>query len=105
MRKSEHSNGRSLGALVRDLAQQRPDDRAYTFVAGSSEGDESISWGELDQRAQRVAGALQARGLSNERILLLFPAGLEFLVAFFGCLYARCIAVPLPLPNKRRASF
>jgi acyl-CoA synthetase (AMP-forming)/AMP-acid ligase II len=32
-------------------------------------------------------------------VLLLYPPGLEFIAAFFGCLYARAIAVPLPPPN------
>ena len=30
---------------------------------------------------------------------MLYPAGLEFIAAFFGCLYAGVIAVPLPPPN------
>ena len=43
---------------------------------------------ELDQRAGRVAQALSAIAAPGERVLIGLPAGLEFLVAFFGCLYA-----------------
>ena len=37
-------------------------------------------------------------------MLLLFPLGLDFISAFFGCLYARIIAVPAALPNRNRVS-
>lgn len=37
--------------------------------------------------------------MSGERALLLYPTGLEFIAAFFGCLYAGVIAVPVPPPN------
>ncbi len=41
-------------------------------------------------------------GLSGERALLLYPAGLEFIAAFFGCLYAGVIAVPAYPPRRNR---
>ena len=47
----------------------------------------------------RLAPSLQSYGARGERALLLYPAGLEFISAFFGCLYAEVIAVPLPPPN------
>ena len=36
---------------------------------------------------------------SKSRVLLIYPAGLEFLAAFFGCLYAGVIAIPAPAPE------
>ena len=42
---------------------------------------------------------LQSYQAKGERALLLYPAGLEFIAAFFGCLYAGVTAVPLPPPN------
>jgi acyl-CoA synthetase (AMP-forming)/AMP-acid ligase II len=42
---------------------------------------------------------LQGYRAGGERALLLYPAGLEFISAFFGCLYAGVIAAPLPPPN------
>lgn len=53
---------------------------------------------ELDRRAGAVASWLTGCGMAGERVLLLYPAGLDFLVAFLGCLYARAVAVPAPLP-------
>ena len=53
----------------------------------------------LDSQARAIAALLQSYNASGERALLLYPAGLEFISAFFGCLYAGVIAVPLPPPN------
>ena len=41
-------------------------------------------------------------GLAGGRALLLYPPGLEFIVAFFGCLYAGVVAVPAYLPRPNR---
>ncbi|MFE2756163.1 fatty acyl-AMP ligase [Actinosynnema sp. NPDC059335] len=53
---------------------------------------------ELDRRARAVASWLAGSGMAGEPVLLLYPAGLDFLVAFLGCLYAGAVAVPAPLP-------
>jgi acyl-CoA synthetase (AMP-forming)/AMP-acid ligase II len=37
------------------------------------------------------------------RALLLFPMGIDCLVAFFGCLYAGIIAVPMMVPRRQSA--
>lgn len=42
---------------------------------------------------------LQSYQAAGKRALLLYPAGLDFIAGFFGCLYAGVIAVPLPAPN------
>lgn len=57
-----------------------------------------LSHGALDARARAVAESLH--GLSNERILLMYPPGLDYIVAFFGCLYAGAIAVPAYPPAR-----
>ncbi len=63
-----------------------------------------MSWGSLDAEAQRIATMLQERGLAHQRVVLVFPAGIEFLCAFFGCLYAGCVAVPVPPPAAKRGA-
>ena len=58
---------------------------------------------DLDLRARSIAATLQAGSLSGERVLLLYPPGLDFLAAFCGCLYAGVVAVPAYLPRSDRA--
>ncbi|BBG01418.1 polyketide synthase [Pseudonocardia saturnea] len=47
-----------------------------------------------------MAGGLVAAGLRGERVLLLHPAGPEFVVAMLACLHAGVAAVPAPPPDS-----
>ena len=93
----------TLVDVLRDRARTRPNDRAFTFLTdGEAEGD-TLGYGELDAKARSIAAALASHGLiPGERALLLYPPGLEFIAAFFGCLYAGIIAVPAypPQPSQ-----
>src|SRR4028118_2277898 len=73
---------------------------AYAFLA-QGEIEARLTYAELDARARALGGALQEAGAAGERVALLFPPGLDFIVAFFGCLYAGAVAVPA-LPPRRR---
>ncbi len=75
---------------------------AYTFLQDGETEEVNITYGELDRQARIIAGCLQSRGLTGQRALLLYPPGLEFITAFFGCLYAGVTAVPAypPRPNR-----
>ena len=99
----------SFVTVLRRRAEQQPGRRLFSFVAdgdgdGEGEGEAEIhlSAGELDRRARAVAAELQGLGLANQRALLLYPPGLDFLTAFFGCLYAGVVAVPAHLPRVNR---
>src|SRR3984957_17562397 len=89
----------SLVELLRWRALEQPEHRIYTYlVDGEAEGAD-LTYEELDSQARAIGALLQSYKASGERALLLYPAGLEFISAFFGCLYAGTIAVPLPPPN------
>lgn len=75
---------------------------AFSFLSDGEMEGASCTYGELDERARAVAEYLQGITKPNEPVLLLFPQGLEFLAAFFGCLYAGRIAVPSGLPKSHR---
>src|SRR5262249_44592959 len=60
------------------------------------------TYGELHWRARAIAAKLQGRMTGGERVLLVFPPGLDFVSAFFGCLYAGVLAVPATYPKPRR---
>jgi len=93
---------RSLVELLRWRAQVQKDSRAYTFLPdGETEGP-AWSYGELDRKSRAIAATLQDLGAPGERALLLYPAGLDFLAAFFGCLYAGVTAVPSYPPHPAR---
>jgi amino acid adenylation domain-containing protein/non-ribosomal peptide synthase protein (TIGR01720 family) len=84
----------SLVELLQQRAESAPERVAYRFL---DDGETArITYGELDRRARSIAAHLQETGALGERALLLYPAGLAFVEAFFGCLYAGVIAVPAP---------
>ena len=96
----------TVAALLRARAAERPEQVAFTFLTdGESEGGR-LTYGELDRRAAAIAAALAASVAPGERALLLYPPGLDFIAAFFGCLYAGVVAVPAypPRPNDRSQS-
>lgn len=61
-----------------------------------------LSFAALDAEARRIASRLGERLRPGARVLLLYPRGVEFAAAFFGCCYAGMIAVPAPLPGQYR---
>jgi len=89
----------TLVKALRSRSCSHPDQRIYTYLLdGEAEGGH-LTFADLDRRARAIGALLQSYGASGERALLLYPAGLEFIAAFFGCLYAGVIAVPVPSPN------
>ena len=57
---------------------------------------------QLNQRAQAIAAYLQSFCEPGDRALLLYPSGLEFIAAFFACLYAGVVAVPVYPPRRHQ---
>ena len=67
------------------------------------EADESpLTYEELDRQARAIAARLQDLVPPGSRALLLYPSGIEYIQAFFGCLYANVIAVPTYPPRRNR---
>ncbi len=92
----------TVAALLRSRADRTPDALAYRFLPGADDASESWSYGELDLRARTVAGRLLRENLHGRPVLLLHPPGLDYIAAFFGCLYAGAIAVPAYPPDSAR---
>jgi acyl-CoA synthetase (AMP-forming)/AMP-acid ligase II len=92
----------SLVALLRMRASCQAYQRACTFLVDGEREEIHLTYGELDARARAIAAWLQQRGLAGQRALLLYPPGLDYIAAFFGCLYAGVIAVPAYPPDLAR---
>ena len=89
--------------LLRFRAWKHPNQVVFSFLAEGETEQGSFTWGELDRAARTVAASLQESGVvPGERAVLLYPAGLEFLAAFFGALYAGVVAVPAYPPRRNR---
>ena len=89
--------------LLRWRATQQPDRVAYTFLVNGGPRAVDLTYRELDRQARAIAVDLESRTSPGARALLVYPAGLDFIAAFFGCLYAGVIAVPAFPPESGRA--
>ncbi len=88
--------------VLRWRALNQPARHAYTFLSDGENEEESLSYAELERGARKVGSLLQSYTTAGDRVLLLYPSGLDFVVAFFGSLYAGLVpvAAPQPRPNK-----
>ena len=81
--------------------EQTPDEPAFYFSDG--EDDEiRLSYQALDRRARAIGAHLTKMGMRGERVLLLYPPGLDFVEGLMGCLYAGVTAIPAYPPRRNR---
>ena len=92
----------TLVDLLRERARATPERLAFTYLEGGERETDAITYAGLDQKARAIAAYLQQQGFAGERALMLLPSGIDFVAAFFGCLYAAVVPVPAPLPERGR---
>jgi amino acid adenylation domain-containing protein len=92
---------RTLNDRMASIAESEPERAAFTFLSADAQGESHWSYGKLHSEAMRVAGWLREVGAIGKPVLLLLPTGLDYLAAFFGCLYAGAVAVPAYPPRRR----
>lgn len=91
----------SIPALLRERASLQPDDTAVTFVDYDQDWAGvplSLTWPQLYRRARNVARELRLCASPGDRVMLIAPQGLEYIVGFLGALEAGLIPVPLAVP-------
>lgn len=92
----------TLNDLLRRRALNEPDRQAYTYLADGEMEKAVWTYGELDRQARAIGAWLQSLDAEGGRALLLYPPGLDFIAAFFGCLYSNVVAVPAYPPHPAR---
>ena len=85
------------------LAAKHPDKLLYSFLDVNGYPTESYTYASFLHRAQAIAGHLRKEGrfAVGDRLLLAYPPGLEMICAFFGCVRAGLIPVPVYPPSSR----
>ena len=89
--------------ILQHRATSQGQDTAYIFLKDGESKEVRLTYKELDLRAKAIALRLQQVVGSGSRVLLVYSysAGLEFITAFFGCLYAGVVALPCHPPKNR----
>ncbi|MEH2162868.1 MAG: AMP-binding protein [Nostoc sp.] len=93
----------TLVDLLCKRAQEQQSQVGYTFLLDGETEEVSLTYQALDQKARSLAAKLQSMKATKERVLLLYPPGLDFIIAFFGCLYAGVTAVPIYPPRRNQS--
>jgi thioester reductase-like protein len=85
------------------LADEHPDKLLYSYLDVNGDPIESYTYASFLHRAQAIAGHLRKEGgfAAGDRLLLAYPPGLEMICAFFGCVRAGLIPVPVYPPSSR----
>ncbi len=92
----------SLTDILQLRAVCHPHRIAYTFLDFGAPNPRSLTYGELNREARQLAFQLHRMELRGERAVLLYPPGLDYIVAFYACLYSGTIAVPAYPPGNNR---
>ncbi|NBC06729.1 MAG: AMP-binding protein [Bacteroidetes bacterium] len=92
----------SLLAILDQRAATEPEGVPFCYLADGEQDEQPLTYRAFESKAKALAASLQEEGLKGERVLLLFPQGIEYLVALFGCFYAGAIAVPAYPPRNNR---
>lgn len=104
---NQHMHAASTPTMV-DLVRHRsvttPEKTCYIFLKDGEDQEVKISYREFDRKVRARGAVLQRTFALGDRAVLLYPAGLEFNLSFFGCLFAGIIAVPTYPPNFTKIS-
>src|SRR5215469_13544298 len=85
------------------LALEHPDKLLYSFLDVNGDPVETYTYASFLHRTKAIARHLRKdrRLAAGGRLLLAYPPGLEMICAFFGCVRAGLIPVPVYPPNSR----
>ncbi|MFX1737702.1 AMP-binding protein [Paraburkholderia sp. A1RI_3L] len=93
-----------LVSALQAHVRQRPDQVAVRFLADGESDARELNYAALDAGARRLAAVLRRHGAAGDRVLLMLPSGLDYVVSFFACQYAGMIAVPAYPPEAQHSA-
>ncbi len=92
----------NLVERVQYWANSRPNATAFLLADGETDDELQLSFAQLDHAARAVAVEIRKTANPGDRAILMYPPGIDFVVGYFGCLYAGCVAVPAFPPRRNR---
>ena len=96
-------NYSSIVEILQKMAIAKPNATAYIFLEDGENKEVKLTYKELEDSVKAIALRLQSSVEKGSRALLVYPynGSLDFIKAFFGCLYAGVVAVPCHPPMNR----
>jgi len=96
MKHNTTDSASTVSSLIRQVVEAKQTSPLYEFIHFETDRKETLSYEELFYRVNTFANILRRHANRGDRVILLYPPGLDFVIAFHSCLYAGLIAVPVP---------
>lgn len=93
---------KNLVEMTVERAAMSGDREVTAFLGEDGNREGSLTFAGLDRAARNIAASLTAKGLAHKNLMLLYTPGLDYIKAFFGCLYAGVVPVPAYPPMGAR---
>lgn len=90
--------------ILRYRAAEQKNCEAYLMLANRGRTSTSLTYGLLDEKVRSIAAHLQQACKRGDRVLIVYPPGIDYIYAFYACLYASVIAVPSYPPTRAGGS-
>uniref|UniRef100_A0A8D0B0K4 Disco interacting C n=1 Tax=Sander lucioperca TaxID=283035 RepID=A0A8D0B0K4_SANLU len=92
-----------LSEVLQWRAQTTPDHVLYTLLNSRGTIASSLTCVQLHKRAEKIAGMLAERAhlQDGDHVALVYPPGIDLIVAFYGCLYAGCVPITVRPPHPQ----
>lgn len=94
----------TLSRLLRSHARSMPHRSAFIQLLDGEREERQLDWLSLDRRVDAVAAALRQRAQRGDRVLIVLPPDLDYIVAVLGCARAGMVAVPVYPPDAANPS-
>jgi acyl-CoA synthetase (AMP-forming)/AMP-acid ligase II len=100
IRKSDYIMPKTIIEYLHHHVSIKPNDVAFSFLPSKTEPLTELTFKEFWSEASSVANFLKSKVKVGDKVLLLYPPNIDYVVTFYGCLLAGVIAVPAPLPKN-----
>lgn len=95
---------KNLIEVLEYWANKQPDKSLYIFLEDGINKQDEITYKEFESKAKSVAAHLQENNNPGDRIILLFPNSIEFIISLYGCILAGMIGIPSYPPRKNQTN-
>ncbi|XP_054870682.1 disco-interacting protein 2 homolog C isoform X4 [Amphiprion ocellaris] len=95
-----------LSEVLQWRAQTTPEHVLFTLLNSRGTVSSSLTCMQLHKRAEKIAALLAERGhlQDGDHVALVYPPGIDLIVAFYGCLYAGCVPITVRPPHPQNIS-
>ncbi|AFM17990.1 acyl-CoA synthetase (AMP-forming)/AMP-acid ligase II [Mycolicibacterium chubuense NBB4] len=91
--------GTTLTSFMERNIAQHGDDPAYRYLDFDHDGTVELTWSQFVVRMRAIGARLQQVTDRGDRVAILTPQGVDYVVGFFAAIEAGTIAVPLFAPE------